>query len=268
MTEKISRLITGMLIFMSCLACLTVTACAASSISILPSVETVVPGEEFTLDISVRPDTEIAALQLDIEYDASLLTIESIEEGDLFANTGSPVMFNPGTIDNTAGTVSQIYGTLIMGEGTSEEGNLCRIKLVAAEDTGSCNLRIKNVILGDTQGNELDVITFDSLVSISDETESSEQDEVDETELNIIKNPETETKPESEADINQNTDTEVEEETTLQSTPEIIEENDAQKVVSAPEAESDTANTPNVSIVAIVAIAFLALAYILDRKRK
>ena len=244
-------------------------ACAASSISILPSVETTAPGGEFTLDISVKPDTQIAALQLDLEYDSSLLTIESIEEGDLFANTGSPVMFNPGDIDSTEGTVSQIYGTLIMGEGTSEEGDLCRIKFVAAEGTGNCHLRINNVIMGDLQGNELDVITYDAVVSISDEAiivdeaAPSDKNEYDETGLKTIENQGIET--ESGSESTEDPDSEVEEETTLQSTPDTAEENDLQEVASVPEAER---NTSNISIIAIIAVAFLTLAYILDKKRK
>ncbi len=245
--------------------CLCTVASAATSVSILPSVDTVAPGESFTLDIYVRPDTQVAGVQLDLDYDASLVSIESIEEGDFLSSTGSPVMFNPGTIDNNQGTATQIYGTLIMGDGTSDEGTFCTIKLKASEATGTCQIRIENIVVGDKQGDELDAVTYDALVSVSDETETSDRnnDNDDGEELNIVVRQE------------ENTDTsstekaspaiEEEEETSLQSVEDIAEPAAIQEATSAPESESSSSN---VSILAAAAVAFLALAFVLDRKRK
>lgn len=242
------------MITISCLMCVTGVAGATASVSILPSVETVAPGEEFTLDVYVKPDTQIAGIQLDINTDCPLVTIEYVEEGELFSSTGSPVMFNPGTIEDNGKKVSQVYGSLIMEDGTSDEGTFCTIKLVASEDTGNCQLRVENIIVGDTQGNELDTVTYDALVSISGEIETTDidSDNDDDTEL-IVRQDET-------ADSSDD-----EEETALQSAQDTVESNDPLESAPAPNAENSTSN---INILAVSAIAFLALAYVLDRKKK
>lgn len=253
MTKTIFNLFAGMMLA-ACIVCLCGVAGAATSVSILPSVETVTPGEEFTLNIFVRPDTQIAGIQLDLISDCSLVTIESVEEGDLFSSTGSPVMFNPGTIDSIEGTITDLNGILMMEGSTAEEGTFCTIKLTASEDTGTCQLRIENIVVGDKNGNELDAVTYDALVSISDETENSDKNNDNDDDSTII------------VKQNANTDLQVnEKETTLQSAQDTAENTDTQEPVSIPEAES---NTSSVSILAVTAIAFLALAYVLDRKRK
>ena len=243
--------------------CLCAVASATTSVSILPSVDTVTPGESFTLDIYVRPDTQVAGIQLDLDYDASLVSIENIEEGDFLSSTGSPVMFNPGTIDNNQGTATQIYGTLIMGDGTSDEGTFCTIKLKASEATGTCQIRIENIVVGDKQGDELDAVTYDALVSVSDETETSDRnnDNDDGEELNIVARQEENTDTSS----TEKASPAIEEETALQSVQDTVENMETQETASAPETKNSRSN---ISILAVAAIAFLALAFVLDRKRK
>jgi hypothetical protein len=262
MTRNIPNFFTG-IVLVTCIFCLCGAANAATSVSILPSVETVTPGEDFTLDVYVKPDTLVAGVQFDLDFDGSLVAIESIEEGDLFSSTGSPVMFNPGTIDNDNGTATLIYGTIIMGDGTSDEGTFCTIKLKASEKTGNCQIRIENIVVGDKQGDELEAITYDAMVSISDEIETSDRDNDnnDNTELNTIARQDDNT----DSSVNEETGSVTEEETTFQSVQDTTENTESQETVSAPESES---NTSNISIIAVAAIVFLALAIVLDRKRK
>ncbi|SDF79950.1 Cohesin domain-containing protein [Methanolobus vulcani] len=260
MTGKFLNFATG-IIMVICILCLCGVASAATSVSILPSVETVAPGEQFTLDVYVRPDTQVAGLQFNLEFDSSLLNIESIEEGDFFSSTGSPVMFNPGTIDNDGGTATQIYGTLIMGDGTSDEGTFCSIVMKASEETGTSQIRIENIVVGDDKGDELNAVTYDSMVSISDETDTTNKDNGDGTDLKIVVKQDVN----ANSSANEESTPAAEEETTLQSVQDTTDSTDTKKSVPAPEAESGTSN---ISILAVAAVTFLALAYVLDRKRK
>ncbi|WP_196214057.1 cohesin domain-containing protein [Methanolobus vulcani] len=254
MTRNIRNFFTG-IVLVACIFCLCGAANAATSVSILPSVETVAPGEEFTLDVYVKPDTQIAALQFDLNSDCSLVMVKAVEEGNLFSNTGSAVFFRPGIIDSENKTVFQVYGAIMGGDGTSDEGTFCTIKLKASEETGNCQIRITNIVVGDKQGDELDVITYDAMVSISDEIATSDRDNDndDDTELNIIEKQD------------DNTDSSVNEETIFQSVQDTAESTESQEIISAPESEG---NTSNISILAVAAIVFLALAIVLDRKRK
>jgi hypothetical protein len=261
MTGKFLNFATGGIIMVICILCLCGVASAATSVSILPSVETVAPGEQFTLDVYVKPDTQVAGLQFDLEFDSSLVTIESIEEGDFFSSTGYPVMFNPGTIDNDSGTATQIYGTLIMGDGTSDEGTFCSIGMKASEETGTSQIRIENIVVGDDKGDELDAVTYDAMVSISDEIDTTNKDNVDGTDLKIVVRQDANTN----SSANEEITPAAEEENTLQSVQDTTDNTDAQETVPAPET---TSSASNISILAVAAIAFLALAYVLDRKRK
>ena len=47
-------------------------------------------------------------------FDASLLQVNSVTEGDIFDNYTT--FFNPGTIDNVGGSVTNIFG-LVIGQG-------------------------------------------------------------------------------------------------------------------------------------------------------
>ena len=40
-------------------------------------------GEQFTIDIQVEPGAAIAGMQFDITFDPSLLTVDSVAEGNL-----------------------------------------------------------------------------------------------------------------------------------------------------------------------------------------
>ncbi|WMW24651.1 cohesin domain-containing protein [Methanolobus sediminis] len=260
MTGKFLTFFTS-IIMVVCILCLSGTASASTSVSVLPSVETVAPGEEFALNIYVKPDTQVAGIQFDLEFDSSLVTIKSIEEGDFFSSTGSPVMFNPGTFDNDGGTATQIYGTLIMGDGTSEEGTFCSIAMKASEETGTSQIRIENIVVGDDKGDELDAVTYDAMVSISDEIDTTNKDNGDGTDLKIVVRQDENT----DSPANEQITPAAEEETTLQSVQDTTDNTDAQETASAPET---TSSTSNISILAVAAIAFLALAYVLDRKRK
>ncbi|ETA67024.1 cohesin domain-containing protein [Methanolobus tindarius DSM 2278] len=249
------------IILVACVICLCGVVSAATSVSVLPSVETVAPGEEFTLDVYIKPDTLVAGVQFDLNYDCSLVSIGSIEEGDFLSSTDSPVMFNPGNIDNDEGVTTEIYGTLIMGDGTSDEGTFCTIKLKASEETGTCQIRIENIILGDNQGDEIDAVTYDALISISEEEISDRDNDNEEgTELNIIDREDDNV----DSPVGEGTVQTAEEKTTLQSIQDTAESTETQQT-SAPEAESSTSN---ISILTVAAITFLALAYVLDRKRK
>ncbi|WMW22540.1 cohesin domain-containing protein [Methanolobus mangrovi] len=248
-----------------CFIILSGVATAATSVSILPSSQTVVTGEDFTLQVYIEPDTAIYGLQLDLSYDNSLVTINSIEEGNFFASSNSPVMFNSGNIDESTGTVSQIYGALIMGDGIINEGIFCTINLEAKSDYGPCQLRITDFVLGDEQGKELPVTTFDSIISITDSSGTFKEindnnKDADESELNII--------PAQDDDIEslnseQNSINYENEEMMLASTPDQAEDD----IIEAKEPGFDNSKISNWITLIMIAIAFLGIAYFLDRKK-
>ncbi|WP_342305511.1 cohesin domain-containing protein [Methanolobus sp. ZRKC5] len=229
-------------------------AIAATSVNIIPSAQEVKSGEAFEFDIYIKPDTPIYGLQFDLTYDSSLVAINSIEEGSFFANSDAPVIFNPGTISKSTGTVSQIYSSLIKGEGVTDEGIFCTVTLEAQSKNGPCQLRITNLVLGNQRGEELPATTFDSIITIT-----GADDNIQNGFNNIPIQDEVST-----SNIRQDADSNENDEMFLASTPDQAEE-DGMNESDIP--EIDNSKKSNWIILIFAAIGFFAIAYFLDRKK-
>ena len=122
---------------------LTVMAAAETLVSINPPTENVANEETFTINISIDPDTSIAGAQLDLSFNASLLSAESVTEGDLLNQNGASTYFSPGTIDNTAGTITGVAGAIITpGETVSTPGTFATIQMTAKSTSGTSPLNL------------------------------------------------------------------------------------------------------------------------------
>jgi hypothetical protein len=102
--------------------------------------------ETFSINISCVQSEPIKGWELKIRFDPSIISINSVSEGDLFE--GYSTFFNIGTIDNNAGTIIDVY-CLIIGKGNvSSSGTLINIEFkaiaigettVSLYDVGICN---------------------------------------------------------------------------------------------------------------------------------
>lgn len=99
---------------MKTLAILSVSLLAGSAalfgdtISISPASQTVLVSQTVTVDVDVDQIPDLYAFQFDLSFDPAVLAATSISEGSLFPPSGS--YFSPGSIDNTAGSISLTYG--------------------------------------------------------------------------------------------------------------------------------------------------------------
>ena len=124
---------------------------ATTTINVTPSSQTVSPGQSFSIDIDVNPGEPINGLALALSYDASLVHAEEVTEGDLFEPYTT--FFNAGTIDNTACTITSIYGFTIPATNTVEDpGTFCTISFTAQSSTGTSTLHMYDVCITDVNG--------------------------------------------------------------------------------------------------------------------
>jgi len=131
------------------------TASAATTVEISPSTKSVALGEEFMVNISVTPDRPIKGMQVDLSFDPSLVTVESVTNGGMFTD-----IFGAGTIDNEAGKVTGMYGSLTGGATTSEPGTFAVISLKAnSTNSGTTTLGLLNVIVVGPEGEVPSTIT-------------------------------------------------------------------------------------------------------------
>ena len=123
--------------------------------------------ETFIVNIDVVPGTAIAGVQFNLNFDPSLVTVNSVVEGDLLAQGGASTYFMPGVTDNEAGTISGVAGAIITpGQTVSTTGTFAVITMTARPAQGVCSLTLVNTIIGDIQGESIPVSVVNGEVAV------------------------------------------------------------------------------------------------------
>jgi len=135
-------------------------------VSISPSSNHITPGETFTLDVLVDPSIPITGAQFDHLFDSSMATADSVTEGNLFNQDGAETFFSSGAIDNTAGKVENIYGSILGGSSVSSSGAMATITMTAGSNTGIAELDLSNVIVSDSGSNAVPITINNATVLI------------------------------------------------------------------------------------------------------
>ncbi|WP_135609692.1 PKD domain-containing protein [Methanococcoides sp. AM1] len=141
----------------------------ASDITLEPSSQIVTTGENFTVDVFITPDTAIAGLQFDLEFDSSKIQIDSVSEGRFLSQNGASAFFNEGNIDNNAGILSDVYGSIIGPSSILGPESFAIITMsVKDQVTSTSTISLKNVIVSDPSGNPIDVLINDLTLTINE----------------------------------------------------------------------------------------------------
>jgi hypothetical protein len=145
----------------------TAFADPATAVTVEPPNQNVGRGVNFTVDIYVVPDTDIAGAQFNLSFDASVVTANNVTEGNLLKQGGASAFFTPGTIDNVAGTIIRVLGAITTsGETVSQSGIFATVSFTAKTAEGASALDLSNVIVGDPQGRAVSLTVTDGHVTI------------------------------------------------------------------------------------------------------
>ncbi len=142
----------------------------SSAANINTSNKIVAPGQSFDLNVSINPlGTSIAGAQLDISFNRSILRINSVTEGNLFKQNGANTFFNSGDINNSAGTVVNIFDAIIGKSNVSTPGTFIIINITALGSSGISGINLSNVKISDPNGSSvaLNVTNASVLVHIT-----------------------------------------------------------------------------------------------------
>ena len=141
----------------------------ATKVTVSPISQTVMKGQNFTVNISVVPDTEIAGMQFSLRFNSSLLKAKSVSEGELFKQGGHITVFNPGTIDNEEGIVKYVYGCIIGRGSVSTPGTFAIINITASNSkTGISHISLFHT---DPEGNPVPITIENGTVEVHSEHE-------------------------------------------------------------------------------------------------
>lgn len=140
----------------------------AAEVAVIPSTQIVTPGSDFDMNISFDPQgTAIAGAQLDIAFDMSGIRVNSIIEGNLFTQGGANTFFNGGTINNTAGSVINIFDAIIGRKNVSTQGNFIIVNATAIGVSGITPINLSNVKISDPNGNPVTLNVTNGSVNIN-----------------------------------------------------------------------------------------------------
>jgi hypothetical protein len=102
-----------------------------------------------------------------LSFDPSLLTANSVAEGNLLSQGGASTFFMAGTINNAAGTISGVAGAIIVpGQTVSSPGTFATISFTAKTTAGTSPLDLSNVIAGNAQGQPVTITVTDGQVTV------------------------------------------------------------------------------------------------------
>ena len=130
--------------------------------------KTVNPGETFDLIVSIEPNgTAISGGQLNLAFNNSIININSISEGNLFKQKGASTFFNSGIINNSSGTVVNIFGVIIGPNNVSNSGSFIIINATAVGSTGTSLISLYNVIICNPEGVAIPLNVVNGSVNIN-----------------------------------------------------------------------------------------------------
>jgi general secretion pathway protein D len=114
---------------------------SAATLSLNGPATTVHAGQTFKVDVVISGVTDLAYYQFDVGFNPALISAKSVAEGPFLATAGA-TLFIPGTIDNSAGSISFIADALVgTGSGASGDGTLVTLSFNAlAEGVASLSL--------------------------------------------------------------------------------------------------------------------------------
>jgi len=130
-----------------------------TTVSIVPVSQTVDPGDSFSIEITIDPGEPIAGAQIDILFDATYITVNSVSDGGMFDMWIASEL----EIDNTQGEVNNIIA-FDLGS-ISSPGVFAVLECTAKMVPGTIPLVLDNVIVGDPEGFAVSVELIDASVT-------------------------------------------------------------------------------------------------------
>jgi chitodextrinase len=127
-----------------------ISSAAPTQVRINPLSQTVNASTSFSVTVNCVPEEPVKAFELKLSFNPSLVQVISVSEGDIFG--GYTTFFSPGVIDNSGGTIVNIYN-LIVGPGNiTSAGSLVVINCTARSTSGTSPLSLYDVRLTNETG--------------------------------------------------------------------------------------------------------------------
>ncbi len=129
---------------------INVSAVSPVEVTVNPASQVIKKGQEITINISIDPvNSPITAAQFNMLFNSSLIEVKNVTEGDLYSQNGADTIFNSGILNNTEGTLINVWGLIITpGANVTTKGDLATITIYA-KDAGVSLINLTSVIVSD-----------------------------------------------------------------------------------------------------------------------
>ncbi len=148
---------------------IVITVNNPAEINVSPSSQNVTSGQNFNINVNIDPrDTGIAGAQLNLAFNKSVIKINNIKEGDIFKQGSTSTLFNSGMINNSLGTVTNIYGAIIGSSNISTRGTFIIIDATAVGSSGISGIDLSSIIITDPSGDSIALRAFNGSIKINE----------------------------------------------------------------------------------------------------
>jgi len=101
------------------------------------------PDTNFQITIYCIPGQPIKSYEFKIIFNPSILSANSVSEGDIFE--GYDTFFNKGTINNSAGSIVNVFGLIVDSGNVTHKGSLAVINFTSLSNSGFSSIVLDNV---------------------------------------------------------------------------------------------------------------------------
>ncbi len=142
------------------------SAAAAPALTVAAAPNPVLVGAPLTLQVLINGIADLYAYQFSLSYNPALVQLTSVTEGAFLA-TGGPTFFDGGTVNNTTGTVSFVFDSLIGAvPGVTGTGVLASMQFTAVA-AGVSALTFSDVLFLDAGLADITVAAQNGSVQVS-----------------------------------------------------------------------------------------------------
>lgn len=124
-------------------------ASATAILSIEPAASVVQVGDTFSVNVNIADAVDLFGYQFDIIFNPAAFTADAVLQGSFFGPPDPNVsLFDGGLVDNTLGTISFIFSTLLFDvSGRTGDGTLATLLFTAVGVNPMAAISISGVVL-------------------------------------------------------------------------------------------------------------------------
>ena len=124
-------------------------------------------GDTFTLNLNAENITDLAGWQAEIAFDPNVLEAVEVTEGNFLKSEGGNTFFQGGTIDNTAGKITNLYSARIAESGVSGTGMLMSVTF-KAKAGGETQVTLENFEFSSISGAIIPTVPPNITITVGD----------------------------------------------------------------------------------------------------